>query len=225
MIHESYYWRRELIKISKSIKKRIQFNKEWNDAKYAKFEKEIMFGFYIVRKLLEANKLTSDFSSLKLECKVYPSNGKQITIMNNHLFDENYDLENSKTEKRELRFFINQFVHSYIFLPIISVVDKEVESKMDDDNLTEDEIIEIYENAAKELSGVFFNSDSNKNESLFEIHIDTIRKLFKKVGKCNVTRIEIKYTERKKDFVSVRFAGEQKISEETEELIKKMEKE
>ena len=225
MIHESYYWRKELLKISKSLKKRIQYKKEWNDSKYAKFEKEIMFGFYIVRKLLEANKLTSDFSSLRLECKVYPSNGKQITLMNNHRFDENYDLENPTIEKRELRFFINQFVHSYIFSPIISVVDKDVEEKMADENLTEDEIIEIYDNTDKELSGVFFNSDNNKNESLFEIQIGTIRKLFKKVGKCNITRVELKYNERKGDYTSVRFGGEQKISAETEELIKKIEEE
>ncbi|WP_340201666.1 hypothetical protein [Ascidiimonas sp. W6] len=222
MIHESYYWRKELVKISKSLKKRIQYKKAWKDSKYAKFEKEIMFGFYIIRKLLEANKLTSDFSSLKLECKVYSSNGKQITLMNNHRFDECYDLENPKTEKKDLRFFINQFVHSYIFSLIISVVNKEIESKMDDESLTEDEIIEIYENAEKELTGVFFNSDDNKNKSLFELDINTIRKLFKKVGKCNVTRVEIKYNERKKDYVSVRFSGEQEISEETEQIIKKL---
>lgn len=223
MVHDSYYWRKELIKISKSLKKRIQYKKEWNDSKYAKFEKEIMFGFYIVRKLLEVNKLTSDFSSLKLECKVYPSKGKPITLMNNHRFNENYDLENPTIEKRELRFFINQFVHSYIFSPIISVVDKDIETKIDDDSLMEDEIIEIYDNADKELSGVFFNSDNNKYDSLFEMQIETIRKLFKKVGKCNVTRIEMKYDERKEDYKSVRFGGKQKISEETEELIKKIE--
>lgn len=162
MIHESYYWRKELIKISKRIKKRISFSKEWNDKKYAEFEKEIMFGFYIIRKLLEANKLTSDFNSLKLECKVYSSNGKQMTLLNNHRFDENYDLDKPTIEKRELRFFINQFVHSYIFSPIISVTDKEVESKMDNDKMTEDEVIEIYENADKELSGILFNSDKTK---------------------------------------------------------------
>ncbi len=205
MVHDSYYWRKELIKISKSLKKRIQYKKEWNDSKYAKFEKEIMFGFYIVRKLLEANKLTSDFSSLKLEYKVYPSKGKPITLMNNHRFNENYDLENPTIEKRELRFFINQFVHSYIFSPIISVVDKDIETKIDDGSLMEDEIIEIYDNADKELLGVFFNSDNNKYDSLFEMQIGTIRKLFKKVGKCNVTRIEMKYDEQKEDYKSVRF--------------------
>lgn len=95
-------------------------------------------------------------------------------------------------------------------------MDKAVEAKMDDDSLTEDEIIEIYDNADKQLSGIFFNSDNNKNESLFEIEIGTIRKLFKKVGKCNVTRIEMKYDELIGDYTSVRFGGEQKISEEAE---------
>ncbi|MEI6866122.1 hypothetical protein [Flavicella sp.] len=130
--------------------------------------------------------------------------------MNNHRFDEHYDLENPTKEKRELRFFINQLVHSNIFSPIISVTDKEVEAKMDNDNLTEDEIIEIYENADKELSEIFFNSDKNKNESLFELDILSIKKLFKKVGKCHVTEIKTKYNERKGDYDSVRFSGEKK---------------
>jgi len=221
MIHESRYWKKELIKISKNIKKRIQYNKEWNDAKYAKFEKEIMFGFYIVRKLLEANKLSSDFDSLKLECKVYSSNGKKMTIMNNHRFDECFDLESPKSEKRELRFFINQFVHSYIFSPIISVTDKEIEAKMNDGSLTEDEIIELYEDSDKELSGIFFNSDKNKNESLFQINIKTVRKLFKKVGNCNVTEIRMKYNERKGDYDSVRFSKKHKAPIENEKLIEK----
>lgn len=222
MIHESYYWKKELLKISKSIKKRIQYNKEWNDKKYAEFEKEIMFGFYIIRKLLEAKKLTSDFDSLKLKCEVFPNNGKKLTLMNYHRFDENYDLEKPTIEKRELRFFINQFVHSYIFSPIISVTDKEVEAKVNEGKLTEDEIIEIHENADKELSGIFFNSDNNKNELIFKITIKTVRKLFKKVGKCNITRIELKYNERKEDYNYVRFSGDQRLSEKTEELIKRI---
>ena len=46
MIHESYYWRKELIKISKSLKKRIPYKKEWNDSKYAKFEKDYVWILY-----------------------------------------------------------------------------------------------------------------------------------------------------------------------------------
>jgi hypothetical protein len=222
MIHESYYWRKELLKTAKTLKSQTKFESEWSDKKYAKFEKQIMFGFYIVRKLLEAKKLTSDFDSKKLECSVYPSNGKKITLMNNHRFDECYDLENSSKEKRELRFFINQFVHSYIFSPIISVTDKDVEKQMENEKLTEEEIMEIHDNADKEISGIFFNSDANKDESLFQIELKTIRKLFKEVGSCNVTQITMKYDAKKGDFKSVRFAGEQKISAETQEMIDKL---
>ena len=84
-------------------------------------------------------------------------------------------------------------------------MDKDIETKIDDGSLMEDEIIEIYDNADKELLGVFLNSDNNKYDSLFEMQIGTIRKLFKKVGKCNVTRIEMKYDEQKEDYKSVRF--------------------
>ena len=94
MIHESYYWRNELIKISERINKKIKVQKNWSDSKFAKFEKNIMFGFYIIRKLMEANKLTNKIGSTKFELKSYENNGTRVNIMNNHRFDENQGIQN-----------------------------------------------------------------------------------------------------------------------------------
>ena len=210
MIHESYYWRNELIKISKRTKRKIQYEKVWSNLEYSKFEKDIMFGFYIIRKLLESNKLSSDFNSLKLECKVYPSNGNLITLMNKHHFHECYELNSEKVEKKELRFFINQFVHSYIFSPIIDLADENEAEKLNDENLNEEEYYEMYGNASKELKGIFFNSDDNKNKFIFKIDILTIIELFRKVGNCHVTKIEMRYDEHKKDYIYVCFSENKK---------------
>jgi hypothetical protein len=224
MIHESYYWRNELIQISEKINKKIKIQKNWSDSKFAKFEKNIMLGFYIIRKLMEANKLTNKIGSTKFTLKMYQNNGTEVTRMNNHRFDENYNFENLIIVKRDLKFLINQFVHSYVFVPVISAVDEKTLKLMENKELTEDKLAEIYEDSERELTGILVNTDTNKNENLFEIDINSIIEIFKNVGECNVTRIEMKYNPKKEDYDIIQFDGENQISNETKTLMEKQEK-
>jgi len=52
MIYESFPWKEELLKISKSLKSR-QIQKRWTSRTSFLFEKEIFTSFYIIRKLIE----------------------------------------------------------------------------------------------------------------------------------------------------------------------------
>ncbi len=218
MIHESYYWRKELIIISKNIQKKIKVEKNWSDSKYAKFEKDIMFGFYIIRKLMEAKKLSNIIGSTKFQLKMFASNGKPITLLNNHRFDENYNFENTKPIKRDLKFLINQFVHSYIFKPIISVVDGKSLKLIENEKISDEDYIEIYESGDKELTGILFNSDTDKNKFLYEIDIYKIIEIFEKVGNCNITKVEMIFNPTKGDYDTFQYEGENEISEETKAL-------
>jgi len=59
MIIESRYWKKELLKIADKLSKRLIYRKRWSEAQFGTFEKEIMIGFYIVRKLIEAKKISN----------------------------------------------------------------------------------------------------------------------------------------------------------------------
>lgn len=224
MIHESYYWRKELIKISRKIQKKIKVQKNWSNSKYAKLEKNLMLGFYIIRKLMEANKLTNKLGSSKFQLKEYKNSSVNITLLNNHRFYENYDLQNHKVVKRDLKFLINQFVHSYTFAPIIDITEKNILNRLEDENLSEEEQNEIYDNSEKELIGILINTDCNKNTSLFEIDIKSIIDIFTKIGECNVTHFEMKFNPQKGDFDIFQSDEEIEISEEIKLLIEKSEK-
>lgn len=224
MIHESYYWRNELIKISGKIQKKIKVQKSWSNSKYAKLEKNLMIGFYIIRKLMEGNKLTNKLGSSNFQLKEYKSSKLNITLLNNHRFYENYDLQNHKIVKRDLKFLINQFVHSYTFVPIIDIVNEDILKILKDENLSEDEQNDIYNNSEKELIGILINTDSNKNTSLFEIGIKSIIDIFTKVGECNVTRIEMTFNPKKGDYDTFQFDEEIEISEEMRLFIENSEK-
>lgn len=206
MIYESQFWKNELLAIAKKLKTKTTFRSEWSDKKNAKLEKWIMFGFYIIRKLLEAKKLTSDYDSKKIECTVYKSESKTINWMNRFELEELYNLSNPISEKRELRFFINQIVHSYIFLPVIGYCDPELTKNLKNTNLTEDEIIELHENALMCVEGIYVNSDNNKKEYLFELDLLEIIELFEDIGTCFVTKVDMKYDPQKEDYKHIRFS-------------------
>jgi len=164
MITESYYWKKELLKLADKLSKRTKSQRNWTGTQHGTFEKEVMIGFYIIRKLIEAKtKLTNALVATKYKGIKYPNNGKKVTRWNNHRLDECYDFDKPTTSKYDLIFLCNQFVHSYIFSPCFS---SENES----------------ENSPLTLCAIHFSSDDKRNEWLFEISIASVIKIFKDLG-------------------------------------------
>ncbi len=199
MIHESHYWKTELIKLSKKLTKRIPYQRFWTDAQNGAFEKEIMIGFYIVRKLIESQKLPNRLVSTKITGRKFPNNGTTIHLMNTHRFYDHYDFDKEKTEKFDLKFLINQIIHSYIFSP-----DFEIDA----------------ENGEMTLSTIHFCSDDQRNEWLYELSLTTIIELLEKIGNSHVTNSSMIFDENKKDY-RVKHGDEIFIiPEEDKELLK-----
>jgi len=223
MITESYYWREELLKIANNIKGNNQII-DWTDSDNAEFEKEIMIGFYIIRKLIEANKLTNRIISTNIKGYKFQKVGEQITFMNNHRFHEFYDLQKQLKNKFDLRFLINQFVHSYIFYPIIDFVNPEIRKNISD-NVSDEEYEQLYQNEEKQIVGIWFNSDDNKDKFLYKIDLIKIINLFEVVGKCDITSMSLVYSPQTKDYDISSSNEIQAIPDELMKIIDKKEQE
>lgn len=78
-------------------------------------EKEVFFGFYAIRKLIEGYKLTDATRDMLFDLSWYPAR-RTVDFMNWHRIEKNYDLGVTRTEKRDLVYLCNQFIHSYLFL-------------------------------------------------------------------------------------------------------------
>ncbi|MBL7684287.1 MAG: hypothetical protein JNK00_13090 [Flavipsychrobacter sp.] len=224
MINESYYWRREVSKLSSKIKNRISYKRPWTDATHGAFEKEVMIGFYMIRKLIEANKLTNKIVSTKIDGRKYSNIGKNVTIQNNHRFQEFFDLEKSIAAKFDLTFLINQIIHSYIFAPSFALAKSYLDQLPDDKELSKDEIDEMLKSQELELTSILFCSRERRNEFLFEIEILTIVDLFEKVGSCVVTTIHRTFNNKRNDYDVYQTDEEVPIPPDIEELIKLHEK-
>ena len=156
MIWESHYWKEDLLRRAKDLVRRKD-QRKWFDSSFANLEQNLMIGFYSVRKLIEARKISDSSVDKKIAVTKYPAKKSQpIHLLNWHDIDEHFDLENGSVTTVDIFYLCNQFVHSYVF------------------------IIELNENSR--LEGFFVASDWQKNESLYFIDIEAVIGIFELVG-------------------------------------------
>ena len=155
MIWESQYWKDDLLKSAKVLRRKTAQTR-WPEASFVLVEKTIMLGFYSIRKLLEAKKLSTSFASIRIPARLYPSKGGTITLLNWHHIDRFFDLDNPQTAQLKVPDLANQVIHSFIFIPA--------------------------SDAAGGLSAIQVASDRQKTKGLFEIPIDQVIHVFEKAG-------------------------------------------
>lgn len=195
-------WQKELLKISKRTKKRINPKKDWTSKDYTSFEKDTMMAFYIIRKLIDGKKVTNKIISTNIKGRKYKNSRIKVNLLNDHRIPELFDFKNPNKHKFDLKFLINQFVHSYIFYPVLSFVDEGGLKFTDltEHNVTDEELEVIYENSKRELESVLFTSDDKRNECIYEINITELIKIYESVGNCEINTMSYKYNEKKLDY-------------------------
>ena len=92
MIDESCYWKNDLLKEADALRDRKK-QRRWPEVSFARLEQTIMLGFYSIRKLIEASKLSDSTIYEEIPITTYPWSGKTVTRMNWHKLDQLYDLD------------------------------------------------------------------------------------------------------------------------------------
>lgn len=154
MIWESYHWKEPLLKERKYLSQ-FRASPNTKESTFAGIEKRIFISFYAIRKLIEADKLTTSHLSLKWEIAKYP-NKELVDIMNWHKIDQKYDLSKETYENRDLRWICNQIIHSFVF------------------------ILVFRDSGA--FDGTFVSSDRNKNKCVYFFSRKLILTLLDLVG-------------------------------------------
>jgi hypothetical protein len=172
MIHESSYWKDDLIRYSKNLLKRAN-QKKWFERSFVVVEKEIFISFYTVRKLIDSNKLTNKLCNKSFPVNSHVNLGKTVNQINRHDIDKLFDLKNHKKLSLNLRTICNLFIHSYIF---------------------------IFDLEKGVLDGIFVSSDFTKDKNLYWISLKTITEIFKEVGENYPSKIVYKAKKNKNDY-------------------------
>ena len=155
MITDSSFWKDELIERSEFIAKKMAQTR-WRAASSARLEQCVMMGFYSIRKLIEAEKLSHSLSDCTVDILSWPNRKKPVDLMNWHRIDDLYELGNPKAMDLTLRFLANQIIHSFVFTPIFSPVGPP--------------------------EGIAFSSDKEKEKRLYYLGLETIKSLFERAG-------------------------------------------
>ena len=118
-------------------------------------EKDLLGGFYSIRKLFDAQKVTTKAQQAVFQVKFY-NNKKFVNFMNWHKISELYDLEVEYVENKNILFIVNLFIHSHVFVP-------EFKNK-------------------SSLSGIYISSDRTRNKKLFFLSTKEICSYLRMVG-------------------------------------------
>lgn len=156
MITESYYWKKPFLTGTSFIRKYMD-EENIADTQFTRIEREILIGFYTVRKLLKASgKVSLETRNSQVSLKCYSKRNGQPSVgwYNRSEFWELYDLEDGRSEQRDLLYVAHQMVHSFIFV------------------LSEDD----------EGHGAFFTSARDKKTRLSFITTNEIASIFELAG-------------------------------------------
>lgn len=155
MIWESGYWKDDLLRRADVLARRTT-QRRWPEASLARVEQDLLLGFYAVRKLIEASKLTDAVARQVVRLTVHPPTGKQVTNLNWHKLDVLFDLRQSVIEQRDLNYVCHQFVHSYVFMAVVGETGG--------------------------LHGFFFASDRQRHAGLYYLSVGEVIRIFRQVG-------------------------------------------
>jgi hypothetical protein len=173
MIHESRFWKNDLLKSALSLEGRLT-QRRWSDGTFADVEKRVMLGFYAIRKLIEAKKIDDKVANQSAALTIYRSSGKPVTRLNWHRYEELYDLTSPQISKLELLLVCHQFVHSYVFSCSFS--------------------------QTHELVSVLVSSDRSRNGVLYEVQVLEVIRIFREIGQNYPSEYKSTFNARKGDY-------------------------
>jgi hypothetical protein len=164
MIWESAPWKEPLLE-SANYFVRVRFSERTTEKTMVRIEKEILIGFYSIRKLLDTFKVSDSTKNMKFELCCYP-NMKDVDYLNRHHCPSDlFNLAKGHLESRDLRFLCDRFIHSFIFIPA------------GDNN---------------RLSGFYVASDMDRKKKCYFIQLSQVLRAFRVVGRDYPTEVHFK---------------------------------
>lgn len=154
MIWESYYWKESLLKDRKYLL-RFRCNDTTTEKTLVEIEKKIFVDFYSIRKLIEANKISTSNADSNWTVYSY-KNISRVDIMNWYKIDAKYNLGKEQQEKKNLLWICNQFIHSFVF-------------------------VLNFDNFGK-LSSFYISSDRERNIKLYQIRRKEFLDILRLIG-------------------------------------------
>jgi hypothetical protein len=170
---ESCYWKEELRRIAATIR-RVAKPPRWTERALCVVERDLMVGLFLLRRLIELNRVSSATKNMRLRIFSHKARGKLVTQMNGHRIWELYDMENEIAETKKPLYVSNQFIHTYTSI--------------------------ISRDESRNWSDVYIVSDFDRNDCIWRVPISLIESLFLTASADYPYMIEKKFNPKTGDY-------------------------
>lgn len=114
-IWDSTPWRRRLL-ADADLLDRWAKKPRPTERRSALIEQKVFLAAYIIRKLVEARKLSTATTDRTVVCSTFVPRSLRITLANNHKLDELYDLATRERTTVSMRALLDLIIHSLVFM-------------------------------------------------------------------------------------------------------------
>ena len=156
MIWDSSHWKDGLIRTATRLDE-IAVRRRPSEKLLVELEQAVFLAAYGMRKLMDAQKISTEHERRPVSVRAYPAKGKPVTLKNWHRIDDLYDFASSRDTTLCLRDFCNQLIHSYVFIPLTT-------------------------SKTGPVKAVLFSSDRQRNVEVYEIPLATLADVLRAVG-------------------------------------------
>jgi len=170
---ESCYWKEELQRVAKLLRP-VAKPKRWSERHHCIIERDIMIGFFIVRRLIELHKVSSAIRDFRMDVFAAPNRGKHVTLLNRGDVDSLYDFSRERKQTKKPFYLSNQFIHAYMSF--------------------------IARDETRNWDSMFVVSDYDRNDCIWRVPVSTIRALFDAASRDYPHTISLTYNHEKKDY-------------------------
>jgi len=170
---DSLYWKEELAKISK-ILKRVENPKRWSERRLGIVERDIMIGFFLLRRIIELHKVSSRVRDYTISVIACHRKGTPVNYFNRGDIFDLYDFDNERGETKKPLYISNQFIHAYA-----SFVDRD---------------------ESRNWNNAYVISDYDRNDCIWRIPVSIIRDLFLLASQDYPAKLDMSYNEKKMDY-------------------------
>ena len=171
---ESVYWKEELNRIASTLR-RIKNPPRWSERRHCTLERELMVGFFMLRRMIELTKVSNLITDRQLTLYSCQTRGVNVNKMNCCDLEQLYHMENEVTESKRPLYIANQFIHAYVSFP--------------------------FRDETRNWSDIFIVSDFDRNDCIWRVPIETIRNLFLDASQDYPSSVSFVFDQKKNDYV------------------------
>lgn len=148
---------------------------------FIKLQKFSIYSSIIIRKLIEANKISDELLRENFAITIYKKiSDKKITTWNGYEIETLYDLDNPQKSNISLKDITDYLIHSFHFM--LSYDWYKIDESLPDDDCDNWKV--------NGLLGFYFSSDRSKNTHISYIDLNTYFKIITKAINDNIIQIE-----------------------------------